>query len=95
MAIDLVADSGYVDYTEGATCGNLINGFTLYSSNNGISATSEDVRGNKPKNTYVRAPGWVQVSLRNLGVMTGEFCVCKLNAWQTTGWSIWSRTAFC
>ena len=61
MAIDLVADSGYIDYTEGATCGGLINGYTLYSANNGITATSEDVRGNVPKGTYVRAPGWVQV----------------------------------
>ena len=61
MAIDLVADSGYTDYTEGATTSNLINGYTLYSSNNGITATSQDVRGNVPKGTFVRSPGWVQV----------------------------------
>ena len=65
MAIDLVADSGYTDYTEGATTSNLINGYTLYSSNNGITATSEDVRGNVPKGTYVRSPGWVQVPFRS------------------------------
>ena len=62
MAIDLVANSGYVDYAEGGTTSGLINGYTLYSSNNGITATGEEARGNTPKGTYVRSPGWVQVT---------------------------------
>ena len=62
MAIDLVADCGYTDYTEANLTSDFINGYTLYSSNNGITATSQDVRGNVPKATPVRAPGWIQVT---------------------------------
>ena len=61
MAIDIVSQSGYVDYAEGGTTSNLINGYTLYASNSGITATATDVRSNTPKGTYVRSPGWLQV----------------------------------
>ena len=62
MAIDLVANSGYIDYAESGTTSGFINGYTLYSSNNGITATGQEARGNTPKGTYVRSPGWVQVT---------------------------------
>ena len=66
MAIDLVANSGYIDYAESGTTSNFINGYTLYSSNNGITATGQEARGNTPKGTYVRAPAWVQVKWMNI-----------------------------
>ena len=67
VAIDLVANVGYIDYTEGGTTSGLINGYTLYSSNNGITATGEEARGNTPKGTPVRAPAWVQVEHLHVG----------------------------
>ena len=78
MAVDVVSDAGYSGANpEGAGCGSIIRD-TMYLTNNPVETTTEDVMGNKPTTTPVRAPttpqayGVVETIMEHLAVTSGQ-----------------------
>ena len=77
MSVDVVSDAGYSGANpEGAGCAGLIYN-TMYLTNSAPVTSSEDVRGNKPTTTPVRAPttpqafGVVETVMEHLAVTAG------------------------